>query len=149
VTTPLPALPVAQLNGVYHVVEVVTRSSNLGSFVGIDHPSLGARKKTTWSFQPVCAPDGGACSTAIFGEHPPLNVHGKTYTGSPQGRAAHCFQSGHTPARSTYHLVATRAKIASGTWTVTAFTGTLTVTFTCPGSLTSRGTVRVTGTYDS
>ena len=149
VKTSLPPLAVAQLNGTYRVVEVVTRASNLGSFVGINHPSPGARKKTTWSFVPICAPDRGACSTVIFGEHPPLKVHGKTYAGSPQGPAAHCFTSGRVPARSTYHLVATRAKIKSGSWTVASFTGTLTVTFTCHGSLTSSGTVKVTGTYGS
>jgi hypothetical protein len=149
VKTPLPALATAQLNGVYRVVEVVTRASNLGSFVGINHPSPGSRKKTTWTFEAACAPDRGPCPTAIFGQHPPLKVHGRTYTGSPQGPAADCLQAGHTPAHSTYHLLATRAKIASGTWTVKAFTGTLTVTFTCPGGFTSSGTVRVTGTYGS
>jgi hypothetical protein len=149
VKTPVPALPLAQLNGVYRVVEVVTRASNLGSFVGIHHPSPGSRNKATWTFEPVCAPDEGPCSTSIFGERPALKVHGKTYAGSPRGPAADCLTSGRAPTHSTYHLVATRARIASGAWTVASFTGTLTVTFTCPGSFTSSGTVRVTGTYGS
>ncbi len=146
VKIPVPPLTAAQLSGTYRVVETVTRATFLGRFEGIDSPTPGDTTTSTWTFSPTCHSNEGACPTKIFGDNPPLKPKGRVYTGSPNQEKARCNSGSAVPTDNDYRLVITKAKVTS-TWTVSAFTGTYSVSFTCSGGFTSSGTVKVTGTY--
>jgi len=74
----------------------------------------------------------------------PLRPIGLVYRGSFNDiTRARCFGEGRAPVRIRMSLRITDAAVVNSDWVVTAFTGTYTISFRCPGSLASIGTLSV------
>ncbi len=140
---PTPPIRLAQLDGEFKVRIVVVRAANLGKLEGIEHPRPGDHRSSSWSFAAVCNPDQGACPTRWFGR---LVPHGVTYVGSFPTVKASCFGGVKTLTHVDMRLRVTEAAAFGSFWRASAFEGTYTLSFSCPGGFSSIGTLRVTGT---
>jgi hypothetical protein len=133
VTTPVPPLEEAQLDGAYRVRETVRSAIHLSTLDGIDDPRHGREVTNTWSFSALCAGDAGACSTDWFRWGPLVN-DGRLYEASFRSRPATCSDGRRTPTTIRLRLVVDRGGASGGLWLVERFHGTMDVSFTCPGS---------------
>jgi hypothetical protein len=132
VTTPVPSIEQAQLDGAYRVRETVRRATNLSTLDGIDDPRRGREMSGTWSFSAVCADDAGACPTDWF-RWGPLANDGPVYEASFRSLPATCSDGRRTPTTTRLRLVVERSRAAGGRWLVDRFHGTMELSFTCPG----------------
>lgn len=131
VTTPVPPMEEAQLDGPFRVRETVRKATNLSALEGIDDPRPGADTTSTWSFSASCADDAGACAADWFRWGPLLN-DGLRYEGSFRSRPATCSDGHRTPTTTRMRFVVEGARASAGRWLVDAFRGTMEMSFRCP-----------------
>jgi hypothetical protein len=147
VVAPLPPLPAAQLVGIYDVTLVVQSATNLTSLSDIPSPKPGEHRTSTWGFQPLCAPNEGACATGWTGRSGMLRAGGGVWSGRVFGPPARCADGTFETSPIDIRIRARSGAMIGGAWSVTSFAGLYSVSFHCPGFLVSRGTVAVTGTH--
>ena len=142
VELPEPPLHLAQLDGTFRIRYAVQRARNLGSLFGIRNPRQGDRISLEQRVSSMCAADEGACPTRwVFGAEP-LGPDGLMYRGRFVDHVkARCFGGDRVPVRVSIRLEIREAKVSEAAWLVTAFSGTHTIAFRCPGALVSIGTL--------
>jgi hypothetical protein len=144
VTTPVPPLEEAQLDGSYRVRETVRTASNLSTLDGLDDPRRGEQVTSTWSFSARCADDSGACSVDWFRWGPLIN-DGSRYEASFRSLPATCSDGRRTPTTTRLQLVVDRGRASGGRWVVDRFHGAMDLSFRCPGGGPSTGTLLIEG----
>jgi hypothetical protein len=132
VTTPVPPLEEAQLDGAYRVRETVRSATNLSTLDGMDEPRHGSEVTSTWSFSALCADDAGACSVDWFRWGPLVN-DARRYEARFQSRPATCSNGRRTLTTTRLRLFVDRGRASGGRWLVDRFHGTMDLSFTCPG----------------
>jgi hypothetical protein len=139
---PEPPLRLAQLDGSFTIRYTVKHATNLGSFFGIRNPKPGERTTFDQRVYSVCASGEAACPTRWILGAQPLRPHGLTYRGSFVDESkARCFGGDRAPVRVRIALKVSDAGVSGRAWVVTAFSGTYSISFRCPGTLVSVGTL--------
>ena len=133
------------MSGGYRVKETVTNVSNLGEFEGIKSPKPGDTTSHPWDFTSTCNRDVADCGSK-YADGGTLSRHGKVFSGSfPADFHANCRPSGQAPIHIQMQLTVGRVRGENQLVQVETFTGTYSLTFSCPNSQPSSGTVKVTG----
>ena len=143
VRTPTPPLEEAQLTGPYRVRETIRRARNLAAVEGIANPTPGRSGRNAWRFEVLCADQAGACPTNWFRWGPLVN-RGARYDGTFRAQPASCAGGGTAPTTTEMHLVVSSADTVGGRWIADRFSGTIRVSFHCPGGR-SAAILRVEG----
>jgi hypothetical protein len=142
--TPPPRL--ARIDGTYRLTVTVERATNLGSVEGIHNPTRGERRRFDHRLYSACGYGDPACPVSWNLHTRPLRPVGLAYRGAfVDATRANCLGRGHAPVHVRMSLRVTDAAMVYSAWVVTAFEGTYTISFHCPGSLTSVGTLSVIG----
>jgi hypothetical protein len=145
VHVPVPPLTAARLEGTYHVNLTVRRAKNVASLAGIEQPVRGKEGTDAWNFASTCEPGLSACATTWQDNVGKIRPRGTSWRGVSRGPDAHCFADTQVHAPVRFRLNARDARVADGAWVVDRFTGTMKVSFHCPGFPPSAGTVWVIG----
>ena len=139
---PEPPLRLAQLDGSFRVRYTVKHATNLGNFFGIRNPKPGESTTFDQRVYSVCASGEAACPTRWILGAQPLRPNGLSYRGSFVEEAkARCFGGDRAPVRVRIALQVSDAAVTGEAWVVTAFSGTYSISFRCPGALVSVGTL--------
>lgn len=142
VTVPVPPLSAASLHGAYVARFRVEHATNLSRLLGIRHPRTGDRINHPLRLRPTCPPGRGACPTRWVPGTPPLWPSGRSYRGRFVDRTrAECFGGTRVPVRVEVEILVTGAEVSGGTWIASTFTGRYSISFRCPGTGRSSGTV--------
>jgi len=143
VKVPVPPLAAAQLDGAYKVRLIVTKAKNLSSLEGFTTPHAGDTRSDTWNFAIRCADTQGACPTR-WESLGAIAPQGREYRGSFIAGRAECHPGGGAPNHFAMNLGIRAAHVVDGRWLVSAFAGSYSVSFSCPGG-PSTGALRVVG----
>jgi hypothetical protein len=139
---PEPPLRLAQLDGAFRIRYTVERATNLGRFFGIRNPKRGDQTSLDQRVYSECAAGEAACPTRWILGAQPLRPQGLTYRGSFVDEVkARCFGGDRVPVRVRITLKVSDADVSGDGWVVTAFSGTYGISFRCPGTLVSLGTL--------
>ena len=143
---PTPPIGAAQLRGEYAVELSVKHALAVSSMLGIEAPKPGRTFTDRWTFEASCPTPDAACSARWEGLDGRLVSDGRSWTGTVAGPEARCGGGTTVEAPTRFELMSTDAEGEADEWVVRRFEGSVTVSFHCPGFLTSTGAVEVTGT---
>jgi len=141
----LPAVGLAQLDGVYDVHLKVRSARSLAAMLGIHQPEPGTRDTDRWTFTSTCSPQDAACPSTWEGQGGVLRPDARRWRGSISGPDARCGGGTKVPAPIAFDLRTVDAAPEGAIWRVRSFTGTVSIRFVCPGFGPSTGTLVVTG----
>jgi hypothetical protein len=144
-TVPTPSADAAHLHGIYRVELTVRSARSIGAAFGIDDPLPGARGTDRWSFESTCGAEEGTCPSMWSGLEGTIEPDGSRWQGTVEGLPARCGDQGRAPAPIEVDLEAVDVGVVDGSWAVTGFRGTATVSFRCPGFPAASARVDVTG----
>lgn len=146
VTLSTPPIGAAQLRGEYAVELSVKHALAVSSMLGIEAPKPGRTFADRWTFEASCPAPDVACSARWEGLDGTLVSDGRSWSGTVAGPPARCGGGTTVEAPTRFDLTSTAAEGEADEWIVRRFEGSVTVSFHCPGFLTSTGAVEVTGT---
>lgn len=146
-TVPTPPDEAARLAGIYRVELTVESARSIGAAFGIENPIPGKRGTDRWAFSSICADDEVACPSTWSGLERGGEIvpSGTSWKGTIDGRPAQCGSDERVPAPIDIDLRAVGAGVFDSAWVVSAFRGTVTVSFSCPGFPPASATVAVNG----
>jgi hypothetical protein len=145
VRLPSPPATNAQLSGEYDVRLTVRDARALSSILGIERPKPDTTGTDRWTFEPQCVAPRSVCPVRWEGLDGRLVPHDRSWTGTVAGPDARCGGGTRVHAPTRFRLETTGALGVDDAWVVGSFRGFVTVSFHCPGFLTSTGSVDVTG----
>ncbi len=145
VSVPTPPEEAAHLDGVYNVQLTVRVARSIGAAFGIENPVAGKHGSDQWSFTSGCVDDVESCPSTWSSLRGPIELQGSTWSGKVQGRPARCGDDGRARAPIEIDLDVSDVGVVDGSWVVSGFTGSATVSFTCPGFPPALATVGVVG----